>query len=100
MRLTAGAASAAGTRATLFADDVDVRASNILLVAIRSRSGGEGSGASPPSEQGDLLSTWFMAAPAVFSSVLIPAPAESTTTGLLEVSGCACSVRSDLRLAA
>ncbi|CAN0479597.1 unnamed protein product [Ectocarpus sp. 12 AP-2014] len=68
-----GGGGGSGSGGNTAADRIDVEVSYILL-AMRSGSAGEGSGASPPTEQGDLLSTWSMAAPAVFDSLVSPEP--------------------------
>ncbi|CAM9283941.1 unnamed protein product [Ectocarpus sp. 6 AP-2014] len=68
------------------ADRVDVEVSQILL-SMRSGSAREGCGASPPTEQDDLLSTWSMSAPAVFASLVSAKPERDTTAELLELIG-------------
>ncbi|CAN0354079.1 unnamed protein product, partial [Ectocarpus sp. 12 AP-2014] len=75
-----------GSGGDTVADRIDVETSYILL-AMRSGSAGQESGASPPTEQDDLLSTWSMAAPAVFASLVSAKPERDTTAELLELIG-------------
>ncbi|CAN0049742.1 unnamed protein product [Ectocarpus sp. 8 AP-2014] len=81
-----GSGSGGGGGESTAADRVHVEVSHILL-SMRSGSAREGSGASPPTEQDDLLSTWSMSAPAVFASLVSPAPERDTTAELLELIG-------------
>ncbi|CAN0125591.1 unnamed protein product [Ectocarpus fasciculatus] len=82
---TGGRRAGGGGAGNTVADDIDVEAPNILLVAIRNGSGGEDSGATLTSEPYGLLSTWPMVARAVFAWVLSCEPAASTTGEILEL---------------
>ncbi|CAM9096481.1 unnamed protein product [Ectocarpus sp. 4 AP-2014] len=81
-----GDGSGGGSAGNTAADRIDVELSYVLL-SMRSGRAGEGSGASPPTEQDDLLSTWSMAAPAVFASLVSAKPERDTTAELLELIG-------------
>ncbi|CAB1108147.1 unnamed protein product [Ectocarpus sp. CCAP 1310/34] len=65
------------------ADRIDVEVSRILLSRRNGRAG-EGSGASSLTELDDLMSTWSTSAPAVFPSLVSPAPEGDATAELLE----------------
>ncbi|CAM9657184.1 unnamed protein product, partial [Ectocarpus sp. 13 AM-2016] len=81
-----GGSGAGGGGGNTVADMIDVQVAYTML-SMRSGSAGEGSGASSPTELDDLMSTWSTIAPAVFPSLVSPAPEGDATAELLEFIG-------------
>ncbi|CAN0464713.1 unnamed protein product, partial [Ectocarpus sp. 8 AP-2014] len=81
-----GSGGGGGGGGNTVADKVDVEAAHTLL-AMRSGSAGEASGASSLTELDELMSSWSTSAPAVFPSLVSPAPEGDATAELLELIG-------------
>ncbi|CAM9952549.1 unnamed protein product [Ectocarpus sp. 6 AP-2014] len=81
-----GDGSGGGGGGNTVADRIDVEAAHTLL-AMRSGSAGEASGASSLTELDELMSSWSTSAPAVFPSLVSPAPEGDATAELLELIG-------------